>query len=109
MIVSMDEVIHFYNTETWRMVCSMADENTVAKGISAMPIFEYECKKCGGVSEFLVGMTVEKEKPHCLKCGSSRVKKIFSAHAAVRESTSSAPACESASSCPNAASCGCRM
>ncbi len=74
-----------------------------------MPIFEYACSECGAVSEFLVGVTSDAETPHCRSCGSKKVEKQFSAHAApARTSATEGPACASASSCPHASSCGCR-
>jgi putative FmdB family regulatory protein len=45
-----------------------------------MPIYEYQCKKCGAVSEILT--TVGKEHlVSCKTCGSSAVKRLISAHA----------------------------
>lgn len=43
-----------------------------------MPIYEYQCNKCGEVTECLV--LGNAEKPACGKCGSSEVSKIMSAH-----------------------------
>jgi len=45
-----------------------------------MPIYEYECKKCGAVFEALV---LGKETPACEKCGSRSLKKLVSTFAAV--------------------------
>jgi len=42
-----------------------------------MPIFEYKCKKCGHVMEFLE-KSGSKGKHICEKCGSSDLQKIFS-------------------------------
>ncbi|OHB52851.1 MAG: hypothetical protein A2Y07_04430 [Planctomycetes bacterium GWF2_50_10] len=45
-----------------------------------MPIFEYKCKECGKVSEFLVnGSSSEKNK--CGHCGSGKLEKMFSTFA----------------------------
>lgn len=43
-----------------------------------MPIFEYQCKQCGTTSEFLIGISQEKTKIKCRKCGSTDLEKIFS-------------------------------
>jgi putative FmdB family regulatory protein len=52
-----------------------------------MPIFEYRCKKCGQVMEFLEAR--DSRKAHvCEKCGSKDTEKILSAFA-VRSGSSS--------------------
>lgn len=43
-----------------------------------MPIYEYRCKACGAVSEYLVGLGRE-EKIRCGKCASPEMTKILSA------------------------------
>lgn len=59
-----------------------------------MPIFEYQCKKCGHISSFL-------EKPGstaahaCEKCGSGETEKMFSTFAAKSGDSSAG-----SSSCP---------
>jgi len=59
-----------------------------------MPIFEYQCKKCGHVTAFLEKRNVR--PPHaCEKCGSEDTEKVFSAFAAKSGTSSS-----SSSSCP---------
>ena len=46
-----------------------------------MPIFEYRCKKCGNVTEFLE--KAGSRKPHpCDKCGSGDTEKAFSTFSA---------------------------
>jgi putative FmdB family regulatory protein len=42
-----------------------------------MPIFEYQCKVCGSVSEFLLGVGHEQQIT-CEKCGSLEMEKILS-------------------------------
>ena len=43
-----------------------------------MPLFDYECEKCGHVTEFLE--SAESKKVHrCEECGSTRMKKMLSA------------------------------
>ncbi len=59
-----------------------------------MPIFEYQCKKCGHVTEFLE--QAGSRKAHaCEKCGSAKTEKVFSTFAAKSGGLSS-----SSSSCP---------
>ena len=59
-----------------------------------MPIFEYECSKCGHVTSFLEKPNAR--RPHtCEKCGSNDTEKVFSTFAA-KSGTSSC----SSSSCP---------
>jgi putative FmdB family regulatory protein len=43
-----------------------------------MPIYEYKCRDCGKVSEFLIGVGQEKAKLKCSSCGSKKLEKIFS-------------------------------
>ncbi len=42
-----------------------------------MPIFEYECQKCGYKMDFLEKSSGKKEHI-CEKCGSSEMQKLFS-------------------------------
>jgi putative FmdB family regulatory protein len=59
-----------------------------------MPIFEYECKKCGHKTEFLEKANSSK-KHSCEKCGSSEMQKLFSTFSAGSSSKSA-----SSNSCP---------
>ena len=43
-----------------------------------MPIYEYQCKKCGKISKLLVGVVQEKQEIKCEYCGSRELDKIFS-------------------------------
>jgi putative FmdB family regulatory protein len=53
-----------------------------------MPLFDYECEKCGHVTEFLEN--AESKKVHrCEQCGSTRMKKMLSAFSVRAESGSS--------------------
>jgi len=64
-----------------------------------MPVFEYQCSKCGHVSSFL-----EKaggRGPHaCEKCGSKDTEKVFSTFAARGGSSSSTGDSCSTGTCP---------
>jgi len=42
-----------------------------------MPIYSYVCKDCGEKFDLLVGVTTEKPKLKCKKCGSKNIKKSF--------------------------------
>ena len=46
-----------------------------------MPIHEYQCTKCGHVSEFLE-ISSTKKKHVCEKCGSKNMKKVLSVFSA---------------------------
>lgn len=43
-----------------------------------MPIYEYQCKACGAVSEYLTGLG-ENEPIHCRVCGGLEMSRILSA------------------------------
>ena len=61
-----------------------------------MPLFDYQCQKCGHVAEFLENS--ENKKVHrCEECGSTRMKKMISAFSVGAESGSSSGG---GSSCP---------
>jgi len=53
-----------------------------------MPIYEYKCEDCGKTDEFLIGVTEKDEPVKCRKCGSSNLKKVFSAPFGVSKSFS---------------------
>jgi putative FmdB family regulatory protein len=41
-------------------------------------MFEYKCGSCGTVSEFLVGVSQDREQILCGDCGSHHMMKVFS-------------------------------
>lgn len=43
-----------------------------------MPIYEYKCRDCGKVSEFLIGVTKENPEIKCGFCNSKKLDKLFS-------------------------------
>lgn len=43
-----------------------------------MPIYEYKCKDCNKISEFLVGVGKESPEIKCRFCKSEKLDKIFS-------------------------------
>jgi putative FmdB family regulatory protein len=43
-----------------------------------MPLFEYRCDQCGRKFSLLVGVTAEKAKLRCPKCGATRATKLIS-------------------------------
>ncbi|MEM4247856.1 MAG: zinc ribbon domain-containing protein [Candidatus Nanoarchaeia archaeon] len=67
-----------------------------------MPIFEYECEKCGKVFEKLVSS--QKEKISCPSCGSSNAKRQLSVFSAT---VAGSPKCELKSACPSAGTSCC--
>ena len=44
-----------------------------------MPIFEYDCKECGSISEILVGVSADEPDIVCDNCGSTKLEKKISA------------------------------
>lgn len=45
-----------------------------------MPIYEYRCKGCGGISEIAVGISIHEDPLRCPKCGGSDLEKLMSTH-----------------------------
>ncbi len=43
-----------------------------------MPIFEFECRECGKVAEFLVRNTETDKSPVCPSCKSNNLIRVFS-------------------------------
>jgi len=64
-----------------------------------MPIFEYQCKKCGHVTEVLEKAGA-KDKRTCAKCGSSEVVKLLSSFGVGRSGTSSSSSSCQTGTCP---------
>ena len=64
-----------------------------------MPIFEYDCEKCGSEFELLVR---HDQPPVCPNCGTNRLLKRFSVPAAHVKSSQSLPICER----PSSGGCG---
>ncbi len=60
-----------------------------------MPVFEYQCKACGHVTEFLEKSDA-KGRHECEKCGSTKTEKMFSGFAVKGGESSGADG----SSCP---------
>lgn len=56
-----------------------------------MPIYSYLCEKCKHSFELLEGVTSGKVDKKCPKCGSSRIKKTFSAFSLGSTSGGSCP------------------
>jgi len=57
-----------------------------------MPLYEFQCKKCSYVDEFLLKYGELPEEP-CPKCG-GKWEKIWSASASVQTESASGPACD---------------
>lgn len=71
-----------------------------------MPIFEYKCKKCGTVFEFLAR---QGQKPSCPSCGGRRLEKLVSTFSAGK-SRGKRAACGRRQDCGGGGCCcgGCR-
>lgn len=75
-----------------------------------MPIYEYNCSKCGNSFELLIRSKSDLPSK-CPKCGSKKITKGFSAFAVSSSDSSFDPKCEA---CPTAGTgcgggCGCGM
>lgn len=73
-----------------------------------MPIFEYKCKKCGTVFEFLARAG---QKPVCPACKSRRLEKLISAFNAGAEKrkcpSGGSGCCGGRGGCAHGAGCCC--
>jgi putative FmdB family regulatory protein len=72
-----------------------------------MPIYEYQCTKCGKVNEFLI-IGKEEDTMCCIECGSQDLSKVMSAHNTSASSPSFEPGggcCGSPNSCGMPGSC----
>ena len=66
-----------------------------------MPIFEYECKKCGEVTEYLEEAAGD-GKHKCPECGSTKMEKLFSTfngRVSTGSASSGSPSCPTGT-CP---------
>jgi putative FmdB family regulatory protein len=73
-----------------------------------MPIYEYRCQECGGVTEALLKNRREVADVCCQRCGSGRLERAFlSAIAPVRTDTrpEAVPCCGERESCANPKRC----
>ena len=43
-----------------------------------MPIYEYKCKSCGEIGEFLISSSKNEGEISCKNCGSSELDKVMS-------------------------------
>ena len=48
-----------------------------------MPIYEFKCKKCGRIFEYLCMKEGEKEHIHCSYCGHNEVEELLSSFSSV--------------------------
>lgn len=61
-----------------------------------MPMYEYRCRDCGTVSEFLVGVSSDEPRLECGSCGSRKLNRMISVMnftMGSKSSTAVAPAC----------------
>lgn len=71
-----------------------------------MPIYEFECKKCGNVFEEIVHRVSNETLP-CPACKSKNTEKLMSRPGCVGSGKlSSDPACSTGAACPGAHACG---
>lgn len=53
-----------------------------------MPIYEYNCEACGGITSQLILNSIEKKIPSCRACGSVQVQRVLSQVVLHRSETS---------------------
>lgn len=65
-----------------------------------MPIYEFQCTKCGHVQETLVRTSLERESPTCEECGATQLERLISAPNIPKENaTAVATRCGKGSTC----------
>jgi putative FmdB family regulatory protein len=65
-----------------------------------MPIYEFKCKKCGNVFEFLCFRSADSDAVTCPSCGENKTEKLLSTFASCSSSSGSAfPGSAASSSC----------
>jgi putative FmdB family regulatory protein len=64
-----------------------------------VPLYEYECQKCGKLIEFLQNRSDSDKDVKCPECGSSEMRRKFSTFGVVMGSGKASSA-RSADSCP---------
>jgi putative FmdB family regulatory protein len=67
-----------YFRKTRHKVHFLSNRKTFGKGILSMPIYEFECQKCGRKFEKLV-LGSDEKPPECPDCSSTEVHKLMSA------------------------------
>ena len=51
-----------------------------------MPIYEYKCQECGGISEIFI-RSLDSQNDQCPVCGSRKLERLLSASYALRTDT----------------------
>jgi len=57
-----------------------------------MPIYEYQCKKCGEKFELRRSLQEKEEEPECPRCGIRDTRRMFSVFGSGSSDSSCAPA-----------------
>ena len=52
-----------------------------------MPIYEFRCRECGKVSDFILNGSSDGKKPACLGCGSRNLEKLISTPSLMKHKT----------------------
>lgn len=73
-----------------------------------MPMYEYECKRCGNTFELLRSMNQDDSGVVCQKCGAAQVRRKFSVIAAVsRSGDNGVSDFAEGGTCSSSGICGC--
>lgn len=76
-----------------------------------MPLYEYQCRSCGTVNEYLVGVGSDAPELECASCGSDELEKMISM-ISVSHASAPQPGCDGACDCEGSGcgdgQCACR-
>jgi putative FmdB family regulatory protein len=99
-LIIWHDVLQKYVTLCYHLYLYEKQRDQLTRRIENMPIYEFKCKKCGNVFEFLCFRSDDSDTVTCPSCGKSETEKLLSAFASCSCSSDSAfPSSAASSSC----------
>ncbi len=66
-----------------------------------MPIYEFRCKNCGNVFEYLCIRSKDRDQVHCPQCGSKDTEALLSTFSSINSGSNLRGSRSTLSSCPS--------